>query len=507
MKKNIAVEKKYLLVPVNAERGTKIVSFSCDNNKIYEFAVSMDDKKGGFYNFNYYAPLNVEAYMGKEMVIEGEVPESFLDAVTFSDSMPANIQSRPLIHFTPNTGWMNDPNGLVYQNGVYQMFFQHNPFDTRWENMCWGHAVSKDLIHWEQVDTALFPDEDGTMFSGGAIVNERGLLGLPEDSQIYFYTCAGGSNAWSKGKKFTQKIAYSTDGGKTVHKKEGCIVDNFVEGNRDPKVYWHEETNAYYMVLYLDGNDFMILRSDDLQNWETSQKLTFKDAWECPDMRQIPIEGGGSKWLFWSADGFYYLGDFDGYEFKTDGVKHLAYRNKLPYAAQTYWGPEDVITIPWLRSENKGKMYTGGMGIPRKLTLAETEKGLMLRQLPVDGYENCKVLMHSSEGKENVSYTIQKECALEIDINMEKAGDFAVDLYGTSVNYLSSLGKLCVGNQIVDYGKNLNDFVIIADGEFVEISADNGLVLAIVEIESDRNAGIVNIETSANSKVVLYRAE
>ena len=202
-----------------------------------------------------------------------------MNAVTFADHMPRNIQSRPSIHFTPNTGWMNDPNGLIYQNGVYQMFFQHNPFDTKWENMCWGHATSKDLLHWEQTDTALFPDCDGTMFSGSGIVNERGLLGLPEDAQIYFYTCAGNIGKWSKDKVFTQKIAYSTDGGKTVYKKDGFIVENFADGNRDPKVYWHEETGAYYMALYLDKNDFKILRSMDLENWETSDKCELNPSY------------------------------------------------------------------------------------------------------------------------------------------------------------------------------------------------------------------------------------
>ena len=108
---------------------------------------------------------------------------------------------------------MNDPNGLVYAEGVYHLYFQHNPFDVQWENMSWGHAVSRDLLHWEQKDDVLFPDETGTMFSGSGIVNDRKMLGLPEDALVFFYTAAGNNNKWSAGKQFTQRIAYSTDGG------------------------------------------------------------------------------------------------------------------------------------------------------------------------------------------------------------------------------------------------------------------------------------------------------
>lgn len=158
-----------------------------------------------------------------------------------------------------NTGWINDPNGLIYY-----LYFQYNPFDTKWENMCWGHVISKDLLHWEQKETVLYPDQDGPIFSGSGIVNENALLGLPKDAYIYFYTSAGGKSEWSKDKLPVQKIAYSIDGGNTLHKKDGCIVEHICDENRDPKVYWHEQSKAYIMLLYLTNNDYAILRSVDL---------------------------------------------------------------------------------------------------------------------------------------------------------------------------------------------------------------------------------------------------
>ena len=150
--------------------------------------------------------------------------------------------------------------------------------------MSWGHAVSRDLLHWEQKDDVLFPDETGTMFSGSGIVNDRKMLGLPEDAVIFFYTADGNNNKWSAGKQFTQRIAYSTD----------------------------------------------------LLKWEQTDRLTFKEAWECPDLVCLKDEKGNETWMFWSADGFYFWGEFDGYQFQTDGVRHAAYINKIAYAAQTY---------------------------------------------------------------------------------------------------------------------------------------------------------------------------
>lgn len=261
------------------------------------------------------------------------------------------------------------------------------------------------------------------------------------------------------------------------------------------------------MVLYLKDNEFMILRSRDLKNWKKSQVLTLKDAWECPDLRRIPIEGGGEKWVFWCADGYYFLGEFDGYEFKTDGVKHEAYRTKLPYAAQTIWGTEDVITIPWLRTKNKGKLYTGVMGLPRQLTLARTPEGLQLRQNPVKAFRKARIGVSASQGEGKVFYMMQKAAVIELSIHMQEPCDFSANLYGTSISYIPSCGKINVGKDTVEMGKDLNDFSIIADGEIVEVSAENGLVFAVIELDTDRKSGNVTVDVSGKAYVDIYRVE
>src|SRR5699024_361740 len=128
--------------------------------------------------------------------------------------------------------------------------------------------------------------------------------------------------------------------------------------------------------------DFAVLRSKDLKNWKRTQTLTLDKAWECPDLRRLPVEGGGEKWVFYSADGYYFTGEFDGFEFKPDGTRRKMWKTEIPYAAQTVWGTQDVILIPWLRMQNKNKLYTGAMGLPRKLSLVRREEGYRIRLTP-----------------------------------------------------------------------------------------------------------------------------
>jgi len=378
MKREIYITQKYLLIPVNIHGETTLVSFYADKKKIYEFMIPVITANSC--DPDYYAPLPVYKWKNQLITITGAVPSSFLEDIHLSEHLPAKPESRPKYHFTPTSGWINDPNGLVYKDGIYHLFFQHNPFHVEWGNMSWGHAISKDLLHWKQLEDVMFPDEDGTIFSGCAIINERGLLGLPKDALIFFYTSAGNTSDWSQGKKFVQKIAYSLDNGNTLIKKEGCILEHIAGENRDPKVYWHEDAKIYYMILYLENNDFAIFNSHDLEHWEMTQRLTLSGAWECPDLREVPIEGGGSKWMLLTADGYYYLGDFDGQHFTTDYVRHEAFSTKLPYAAQTFYGTDQVIMIPWLRTKNPGQIYRGMMGIPRILTLTKENDEFILQQ-------------------------------------------------------------------------------------------------------------------------------
>ena len=221
--------------------------------------------------------------------------------------MGNNQVNRPRWHMTAEYGWINDPNGLVFHDGIYEVYYQHNPKDVVWGNMTWGHQRTRDLVHFEKLEPVLFPDEFGTMFSGCSIINEQGLLGLPRDALIFFYTAAPEPK---KGKPmeeqdwFSIRCAYSLDGGMTLVKTGKPVLESLAISNRDPKVFYHEPSGAYIMVLWIENHDVAVFRSKDLLHFELSAKFELEGAFECPDLFELPVEGTEEKkWVFWAGDG------------------------------------------------------------------------------------------------------------------------------------------------------------------------------------------------------------
>lgn len=481
---------EYLYLPICAggeEKRLEIFLRQDDGSrkKIFEFMVPVDGNGTKEYTCEYFAELPTAAYQGGELLLCGDVPQVFLDEVKNSKKRrTAENRSRPVIHFTAGTGWTNDPNGLIYADGVYHLYFQYNPFNISWNNMSWGHAVSRDLLHWEQEDTVLFPDESGTMFSGCAIANEKGLLGLPEEALLYYYTAAGGSNEWSKGVDFTQKIAYSLDGGKTLAKLPKPCLPTVCRENRDPKVFWHEESGAYVMALWLKEDIFGIFRSVDLLCWEQSDEFRLEDAWECPDLFYLRSEEGGGCWFFWAADGFCYPGEFDGHHFRMHGARLHAYVNKLPYAAQTFSGVEGrVISIPWLRMENDGRPFTGSYGIPVELSCKRTEDGFILIQKPV------RELMEHAERLETDSVTDDEgriryqasgeRKALVIRVMTEEGSlrDLIWEINGSRVEYRAQAGQFAVDGNSCPVKCGCRELQLIVDDRILEVFFDGGVQL------------------------------
>ena len=331
----------------------------------------------------FYACADVSRYVGQEISVTGNVPDEALRGILFRPEEPGRDASfRPLIHFSPRFGWTNDPNGLVYADGVYHLYHQWNPYGTQWGNMTWGHAVSRDMVTWEDRPAAILPDEYGTVYSGCGFRDEKNAAGFGRDALLFFYTAAGGRNSWSvdAGNLFTQRLAVSLDGGATLEKK-GAVLPHLCAENRDPKVFWHGESGAYIMALYLDGYEYALYRSNDLLHWTQTQTLTIDGMRECPDLFRLDMEGGqgGSKWVFWSADGFYVTGDFDGYRFTPDSQVQRGYATSLPYAAQTYSGtPGRTVSVAWLRTQSDVGWRCGMLSFPAELTLRDTDGGARL---------------------------------------------------------------------------------------------------------------------------------
>lgn len=365
----IKIEKPYLWLPVTEEAEERKLHFYIDEKKIQEIDIHL-----GRTQCDFYSCMDVSPYVGQTIKVEGASRE-LLQGIFCYGEKPQNVYPfRPQLHFSPQVGWHNDPNGMVYADGVYHLYYQWNPYGTTWGNMHWGHAVSTDLYHWEDRTTALVPNETGTMYSGCAIRDEENLLGYGEDALLFYYTAAGGRNEWSKekGNLFTQRLAYSVDGGETLVHSDKFFMPFIVNENRDPKIFYHKESSAYIMALYLDENDFAIYRSQNLVDWEETQRFTKSGMWECPDLFQLDVKNapGEKKWVFWSADGYYVTGEFDGYTFTCDSKRKCAYSADLAYAAQTFSGtPGRVISMAWVRMKNNRGNYRGLMSLPTELSL------------------------------------------------------------------------------------------------------------------------------------------
>jgi fructan beta-fructosidase len=402
---------------------------------------------------------------------------------------------RPQFHFTAGKNWINDPNGLVFYKGAYHLFFQHNPLSTKWGNMTWGHAISTDLIHWRQLDNALQPDALGTMFSGSAVVDWNNTSGFQKGDEkplIAIYTAAGGTSDASKGKEFTQCLAYSTDGGKTWTKYDkNPILPHVRGGNRDPKIVWHDASKQWIMALFLDGNDFAFYSSPNLKEWQQILTMTVPGCAECPDFFPISVDGDASKikWVWTAANARYLVGDFDGKTFKPESpASRRVDFGKGYYAVQTYSDTPDGrrIQIGWMNNGRYPRMpFNHQMSIPRELKLKRTADGLRLFELPIREVDS---LRNKTQSWKNASIKPGENLLADIrgeylDIRAEfEPGDaqqFGLRLRGEPILYSVKTRQLTtgvIGSAPLELENGLLKLHILLDRTSVEIFANDGRV-------------------------------
>lgn len=495
-KLTVSGAKKYILIPVCESEQKEELICESGGETLWRFKVPyMKDAD----QIRYYGVINTGR---ADVTITGNFTEAFFEALTSSDLVPEPADIHPAVHFAARNGWINDPNGLIFNDGVYHMYFQFNPVDTVWENMSWGHAISRDLLHWKQLDDVMYPDGDGTVFSGSGVKNNSGCLSLPENALLFFYTSAGGTSPWSEGKTFTQKIAYSLDGGYTFTKINSPALECIIGENRDPKVYWYAPQNLYYMVLYLENDEFVILNSTDLRNFTVTQHIYMEGSGECPDLRRVSCDDGGEQWIFMQADGSYYVGDFDGSRFEIKSDLQSAYLSSLPYAAQTVNGTKDrVILIPWLRTRNSLCAYTGMMGLPRELSLVRRNGTYTLRLKPVEEYFAAR------KTASDWNYSFSQNRALEIELFFSKGEDAKVTIGQVSVCYDQKQGLLQIDEEAFTFEKELDGFIILIDKGILEISSPDYLCLVTAEVPENLQEGpikIVNHKSENGVNAVLY---
>lgn len=298
---------------------------------------------------------------------------------------------RPLYHHTPSYGWMNDANGMVFKDGEYHLYFQYNPYGSKWGNMHWGHAVSRDLAHWTELPPALARDTMGHIFSGSSVVDAGNTAGYGAGSIVALYTSASDKNGQ------IQCMAYSTDNGRTFTKYEGNPVLRPFDGLkdfRDPKVFRYEPANAWYMIVSAD-KEMRFYKSKDLKKWEYVSSFgrgfgAQPCQYECPDFVQLPVDGDRNNMkyvmlmnvnpgcLFGGSATEYFVGDFDGKTFTCLDDPHTAKwldYGKDHYATVTFSNTGDrVIALPWMSNWQYAnitpiKQYRGANGLPRELSL------------------------------------------------------------------------------------------------------------------------------------------
>ncbi len=389
----VTTAERFVLLPVEEKADIAHLRVLKDNKVVQTLNVRLAVDK-----VDYFVPLEIKTqrvalldiHFNGDRRTKGALKElACWREMRLSDTFDTQNRERfrPDYHHTPTYGWMNDPNGMFYKDGVWHLFYQWNPYGSMWENMTWGHSTSSDLIHWEAQPTAIVADDLGAIFSGSCVVDHENTAGFGKGAVVAFYTSAGESQ--------TQSMAYSTDNGRTFTKYEGNpVLTANAPDFRDPKVFWHKETQRWIMVLAV-GQEMQIYSSPNLKQWTMESRFgqeygNHGGVWECPDLFQLPVRGTGQqKWMlicninpggiFGGSATQYFIGQFDGHQFtcesKPEVTKWMDY-GKDHYATVTFDNaPEGRrVALAWMSNwqyanEAPTKQYRSANSIARDLDL------------------------------------------------------------------------------------------------------------------------------------------
>jgi fructan beta-fructosidase len=526
-RREIAVASRYLHFPVNNGASMRTVRLSAEGSVVREFEIELAEGSVDLWAFT-----DVSAFRGRRLTIEAQLTAGSraLEAVTQGDAIKDtdNLyreKHRPQFHFTPLRGWTNDPNGLVYYKGEYHLFFQHNPFGTKWGNMTWGHAVSPDLVHWTELGDAIHPDRLGTIFSGSAVVDHHNTTGFrtgEEKPIVCIFTSAGGTSAWSNQQPFAQSLAYSNDRGRSWTTYAGNpVLKHIVGGNRDPKVVWHEPIKRWIMALYLDKHDYGLFGSPNLKDWTQLQTITMPDCGECPDFFPMPVDGDAKnvKWVFTAANGRYLVGDFDGKKYVPSGRALDANWGGWYYAVQSF---SDIpasdgrrIQVAWMAGGNyPGMPFNQQMNFPCEMTLRSLPEGLRICRNPVREIESLRTKTHSwgetvVKPGENPLAPVKAELLdIESEIEPGLAAEFGFEIRGERLIYSTKNRTLAFLDKSakvepIDGRVRLR---ILIDRTTIEVYANDGRVpmsFCWLPKPGDRRPGLFAVGGSA--KIVSLR--
>ncbi|WP_139902303.1 glycoside hydrolase family 32 protein [Clostridium thermarum] len=366
---------------------------------------------------------------------------------------------RPSFHYTPRKGWMNDPNGLVYFDGEYHLFYQHDNYDRVFQNMSWGHAISTDLVHWEEYPKAIVPDDDGLgmIFSGSAVVDKNNCAGFGANTLIAFYT--------STNPRQQQCMAYSTDKGRTWTKYSGNpVIKNVQGGNipndfRDPKVIWHEDSQKWIMSLAVqDHIDFWSSRN--LKDWEKESEFghgsgSHNGVWECPDLFELEVDGdkNNKKWVLivsinpggpnGGSATQYFIGDFKEADGKLTFISDQKDEKWIDYGTDNYAGvtwfniQNKVISIGWMSNWSYAdkvptENWRGAMTIPRELKLKNIQGDIIVTSEPIEALQRKfeHTIATTADVKINSDIKVGKELSssrIKMKVDIDEVSDVGIE--------------------------------------------------------------------------------
>lgn len=394
----IQQKDKCLLLPVQESAEMSNIKVIAGNKQMKSLNVRLAMNKVDYYVPLYLDEFNEEKTLALDIHVNGNYRndggistftcwKNIKNAESFDTTN--REQYRPLYHHTPAYGWMNDPNGMFFKDGVWHLYFQHNPYGSQWENMTWGHSTSTDLIHWTFQGDPVQPDAWGSIFSGSSVVDKDNTAGFGENAIVALYTSAGENQ--------TQSMAYSTDNGKTFTKYDGNpIITSNVPDFRDPHMFWNEDIKKWNMILAA-GQQMNIYSSDNLKDWKFESSFgaeygSHGGVWECPDLMKMKVRGTDKeKWMLvcninpggpsGGSATQYFVGDFDGHKFtcesKPEVTKWMDY-GKDHYATVTFDNAPNGrhVALAWMSNWQYANQvptlqYRSANSIPRDLGLFE----------------------------------------------------------------------------------------------------------------------------------------
>lgn len=395
---------------------------------------------------------------------------------TLEDGRPAYYSEkyRPQFHFSAKKNWLNDPNGLVYYDGVYHLFFQYMPPHRPGAYKDWGHAISRDLVHWEQIPSHITPHKVWSgCWSGSAVVDVHNVTGFQtgDKKPIVAFITSGGHPQAGLGPQCTQCIAYSNDGGMTfTYYDQNPVIRHIKYANRDPKVVWDEASQQWIMSLFMDeGYEFGLFGSKDLKEWKYLSTSTIEGVRECPGFEALPVDGNpnNKKWMFLGANGDYVIGSFDGKDFTAETKVLRGDYGTNYYAAQT-WSDEPngrCVIIAWMPTKRyPGMPWEQQMNFPTEMTLRTTPAGVKAFRMPVKEIENLYDKTYTWKNQTINGEKKLKELNgdlydMDLELDLSRSSSFEIGLRNMTISYDAAAKTISCGGAPMRNGIIPNDWV------------------------------------------------